>query len=232
MLNKLKKILTKAFLYFNIFSISLVIIYRFVPIPITPLMLIRCVQQAFQNERHIRLSKDWTSFDKINDDIKLAVICSEDQNFIEHSGFDFEAIEKAIKRNKKSKKTYGASTISQQTAKNVFLFPSRSWLRKGLEVYFTFLIEICWSKQRILEVYINVAELGDGIYGFPKASEVYFKTNQARITRNQVALLATLLPSPLKYSAVKPSPYVSRQQRWIVRQMNVYESYTNYSKAE
>jgi monofunctional biosynthetic peptidoglycan transglycosylase len=157
--------------------------------------------------------------------MKLAVIASEDQNFFSHSGFDLKAIEKATKFNKqqtskKKKRIRGASTISQQTAKNVFLFPARNWLRKGLEVYFTILIELLWSKQRILEVYLNVIETGNGIYGVEAASNFYFHTSAKNLSRDQAAAIAAIIPNPRKWNATESSGYVAKRKKWILSQLN------------
>ena len=154
--------------------------------------------------------------------LPTAVVASEDQLFLEHWGFDFKSIEKAYENNQKKKRRTirGASTISQQVAKNVFLWPGRSWVRKGLEVYFTVLIEILWDKKRIVEVYLNVAEMGDGIYGVEAASRKYFKRGANKISRSQAALIAAILPNPLKYSATKPTAYIKKRQQWILRNMD------------
>ena len=172
---RIRNILWNIIKWFFILSIAGVILFRFVPIPFTPLMIIRFVEQVFDSERDIQFKKDWEPISNISPLLVKAVITSEDQRFNEHFGLDMEAIQKAANYNEKHKnKKRGASTISQQTAKNVFLFPSRTWIRKGFEVYFTFLIEIFWSKERIMEVYLNVIELGNGIYGAEAASEYYF----------------------------------------------------------
>jgi monofunctional biosynthetic peptidoglycan transglycosylase len=150
----------------------------------------------------------------------LAVVCSEDQNFLSHHGFDFKAIEKAVDESKKAtRRLRGASTISQQTAKNVFLWPQRSWVRKGLEAWFTGLIEILWSKKRILEVYLNSIEMGDGIYGAEAASRYYFGVTSAGLSKYQAAAITAVLPSPLKYNARNPGPYMQSRIEWIIGQM-------------
>lgn len=196
----------------------LVVVYRFAPVPVTILQLSRCVEQ-FNEDRPIRLRKDWQPLERISPHLQLAVVCAEDQKFPQHKGFDIEAIEKALERNKKGKKLRGASTISQQTAKNVFLWEGRTWLRKGLEVYFTALIELIWGKERILEVYLNVIEMGDGIYGAESASQAYFKKEAVKLTRAEAALLASVLPSPRKYSATSPGAYMRKRQAWVMGQM-------------
>jgi monofunctional biosynthetic peptidoglycan transglycosylase len=209
MLKKLWRFIWKAALYFFIFSIAIVIVYRFVPVPFTILMLQRCVEQKADG-KEMRLNKDWVSLDKISNKLQLAVVTSEDQNFLWHHGFDFEAISKAISYNEKQKarkrkKMRGASTISQQTAKNAFLFPARNFIRKGLEVYFTGLIEVFWSKQRIMEVYLNVIEMGDGIYGAEAAAQYYFHKSAAKLNASESALIAACLPNPRKFKPNRPS---------------------------
>ena len=149
----------------------------------------------------------------------VAVMASEDQRFLEHHGFDFDAIGKALEENRKGKRQRGASTISQQTAKNVFLWPGHSWARKGLEAYFTFLVELCWSKQRIMEVYLNSIEMGDGIYGAEAVAQWHFGCTAAQLTRPQCALIAATLPNPLRFSSKNPSGYMLQRQTWIMRQM-------------
>jgi monofunctional glycosyltransferase len=220
------KILRYALLFvtwFFIFSILSTILFRWVPIPITPLMLIRTFEQATDSTKEVKLYKDWTSIDKISDRIQLAVVCAEDQKYLDHIGFDVEMIKKAVQNNsKKGKRVKGASTISQQTAKNVFLWPGRNYIRKGLEVYFTLLIEVFWSKERILEVYLNVAEMGEGIYGAEAACQQYYKKNASNVTKSEAARLAAVLPNPRKYSVSSPSSYIVKRQNWIMRQMNYW----------
>lgn len=223
-------------MWFFIISIGLTIIYRFVPVPITPLMVIRCVEQK-QDGKDMKLKKDWVSYDEISPALPLAVVAAEDQLFLDHYGFDFNAIEKALKNNEKKskrKKMKGASTISQQTAKNVFLWPSRTWVRKGFEVYFTGLIEVFWSKQRILEVYLNVVEMGDGVYGAEAAARHHFKKSAAKLSRSEAAAIAACLPNPRKWSASKPTGYISGRQAWILRNMNNIErlDFENEDKEE
>jgi len=217
--HKIVRILWKIALGFFGLSIFSVVIFRFVPIPVTPLMLIRCVEQVFSDD-DLRLKHDWVSIDEISRNLPLAVVCSEDQNFMNHSGFDMKAIERsmdAVKRG--AKRVKGASTISQQTAKNVFLWPGRSWIRKGFEAYFTVLIEFVWSKERIMEVYLNSIEMGKGIYGAEAAASFYWNTNAKNLSRTQAAALAAVLPNPRKYSANPPGPYVQERIGWIVGQM-------------
>lgn len=233
---KVLKFILKTIMWFFIISIGLTIIYRFVPVPITPLMVIRCVEQK-QDGKDMKLKKDWVSYDEISPALPLAVVAAEDQLFLDHYGFDFNAIEKALKNNEKKskrKKMKGASTISQQTAKNVFLWPSRTWVRKGFEVYFTGLIEIFWSKQRILEVYLNVVEMGDGVYGAEAAARHHFKKSAAKLSRSEAAAIAACLPNPRKWSALKPTGYISGRQAWILRNMNNIErlDFENEDKEE
>lgn len=207
---------TLGFIGLSLFS---VVIFRFVPIPVTPLMLIRCAQQVFDG-KELRLKHDWVSIDEISKNLPLAVVCSEDQNFMNHSGFDMKAIEQSVEAAKRgAKRVRGASTISQQTAKNVFLWPGRSWIRKGFEVYFTILIEFVWSKERIMEVYLNSIEMGNGIYGAEAAARTYFNTSAKNLSRTQSAAIAAILPNPRKYSANPPGPYLQDRIDWIVGQM-------------
>ncbi len=165
---------------------------------------------------------DWVALENMSKHIQLAVICSEDQNFVNHHGFDIKAIEKAIDENKAGKRIRGASTISQQTAKNVFLWPQRSWLRKGLETYFTALIELCWSKRRIMEVYLNSIEMGNGVYGIEAASQYWFKKPASRLTQHEATAIAAILPNPRKYKASPPSSYIQSRKTWIIKQIVNY----------
>lgn len=201
-----------AFFVTTIFS---VIIYKYVPVYVTPLMVIRAVSSS-ESIHH-----EWISLEKMPKDMVKAVIASEDAHFLSHNGFDFKAIKQAIEHNKKNNKTKrGASTISQQTAKNVFLWPSRSWLRKGLEVYFTVLIELFWDKQRIIEVYLNSIEMGNGIFGIAAVADKHFDKEPEKLTKRQCALIAATLPNPIKFNSAAPSPYMRKRQRVILREMN------------
>lgn len=195
--------------------------YRWVPVPFTPLMAIRNFEQA-KEDKKVVCEHDWVSIHNISKNIQRAVVCSEDQNFLKHNGFDFDAIKKAIENNQKSRRLKGASTISQQVAKNVFLWPARSWLRKGIEAYFTFLIELFWSKQRILEVYLNSIEMGNGIYGIEAASQHWFNKSASKLTTYEAAAIAAILPNPLKHKANPASGYIQRRKEWIVRQMDYF----------
>jgi monofunctional biosynthetic peptidoglycan transglycosylase len=169
------------------------------------------------------LKRDYINFEDMSPNIRLAVMASEDQLFPDHNGFDIKSIKKALAKNKKSKRVRGASTISQQVAKNVFLWQGRSWFRKGMEVYFTFMIELLWSKQRILEVYLNVSEMGKGIFGIEAAAQTYFKKSAKKLTRTEAAMIAACLPNPKKYQVKPPSNYVNRRYPWILSQMNNLE---------
>ncbi len=217
MIKKIVRFFLKAGLWFIAISIVSVLIFRFVPIPFTPLMIGRCVEQKMDG-KEMKIHKKWVSLDKISTAMPLAVIAAEDQKFEEHFGFDLEAIKKAEAYNAKhkGKKLKGASTISQQTAKNVFLWQSRSWVRKGFEVYFTSLIELFWSKQRIMEVYLNVIEMGDGIYGVEAAANDYFNKPASKLSVRESALIAAILPSPLKWSPTQPSERVNRKANRIM----------------
>ncbi|HEY3373254.1 MAG TPA: monofunctional biosynthetic peptidoglycan transglycosylase [Prolixibacteraceae bacterium] len=214
------RLMWKTAAWFVGLSLFFVLLFRFVPVPLTPLMLIRCGEQLVDGQE-LRLKHDWVSIDQISRNLPLAVVCSEDQNFMNHSGFDMKAIERSIDASKRgSKRLRGASTISQQTAKNVFLWPGRSWIRKGFEVYFTVLIEFVWNKERIMEVYLNSIEMGNGIYGAESAARFYFHTSALNLSRSQAAAIAAVLPNPRKYSANPPGPYVQGRIGWIVGQMN------------
>jgi len=210
----------KLILWFFGLSILWVVVYKWVPVPVTPLMVIRYFETP--SEKRNGWEHDWEPLENISVNLQKAVICSEDQNFVKHNGFDMEAIEKAIENNKKGKRLRGASTISQQTAKNVFLWPGRNWVRKGLEVYFTFLIETIWSKERILEVYLNSIEMGNGVYGAEAASIYWFKKSANLLTTSQAAAIAAILPNPLHYKANPPTGYIQSRKTWITRQMGYY----------
>ncbi|MBI4929444.1 MAG: monofunctional biosynthetic peptidoglycan transglycosylase [Bacteroidetes bacterium] len=218
-LKKIWRFFLRFLKWFFIISVVSVILFRWIPIPYTPFMLVQCVEQMFDSKREVKLKKDWVSLEEISPNLLLAVVCSEDQNFLEHNGFDFDAIEKAVKHNKNHKRKRGASTISQQTAKNVFLYDGRNWIRKGFEVYFTFMIELFWNKERIMKAYLNVIEFGDGVYGAEAASQEFFHISAKKLSREQAALLAAVLPAPKKFSVKNPSPYVRRRQQWILGQM-------------
>lgn len=178
------------------------------------------VDRVFADEKLPPLRHDWVSWDEIAPAAKLAVIAAEDQRFAEHFGFDVQAIGKAMQHNRKHRRKRGASTITQQTAKNLFLWSGRSWVRKGFEVGYTLLIELLWSKQRVLEVYLNVAEFGTGVYGVEAAAQHYFRKSADRLTYHEAALLAAVLPNPKRMKVAAPSSYVQHRAAWIRGQMN------------
>lgn len=220
-MKKLRIILITCVLYFFVYTVQVVILHAFINPIVTPLMLTRTVEGLFDGGPARGIQKKWVSIQHISPNMVKAVMASEDQKFLEHNGFDWEAINKAIQYNKKKKgkKMRGASTISQQTAKNVFLWPSRMWIRKGAEAYFTCLIELFWSKKRIMEVYLNVIETGDGMYGVEVASEKYFKKTASNLNKTESACIAAILPLPLKWSPVKPNSRVNGRIFWIRNQI-------------
>ena len=205
-------------------TILAVVAYRFIPVWFTPLMFIRCVQQVGQGES-MTMHHHWVPLDEMSRHMPVAVMASEDQRFLLHHGFDYGAIEKAARHNRNSKRKHGASTISQQTAKNVFLWPGRSWVRKGFEVYFTALIELLWSKQRIMEVYLNSIEMGNGIYGLDAVAEYHFATTADRLSRSECALIAATLPNPRKFDSSHPGAYMRKRQHQIEAQMRFIPSF-------
>lgn len=219
-LKKLRAIIRWVLVAFFGSTILAVVALRFQPVYFTPLMFIRCYQQI-EDGKDLKLAHHWVPIERISPDLPRAVMGSEDANFLNHHGFDYKAIESAAKRNREhpEKRKLGASTISQQTAKNVFLWPGRSWVRKGFEVYFTTLIELMWSKQRIMEVYLNSIEMGDGIYGAEAVAEEHFNTDAKSLSKAQCALIAATLPNPRKYSSKHPSAYMLKRQTRILKEM-------------
>jgi len=216
---RLGRIVLRIFVWFLVLSNVWVILYRWLPVPFTPLMAIRLWEQ-YTDDKKLKCEYSWQAWDDISKEMPRAVIISEDQKFLTHYGFDLKAISKAMKRNSKGRRrVVGGSTISQQTAKNAFLFPSRTYLRKGLEAYFTLLIEIWWPKSRIMQVYLNVIEMGDGIYGCEAASKAYFHHNAILLKASEAASIAAVLPNPRKYKVNKPGPYVKYRQQVIQRRM-------------
>ncbi len=221
-------------------SVAWVMVDSFMPIPLTPLMAIRVFENLADGKQFI-FSKTWVAADLISPHLQAAVLAGEDTRFFEHNGFDFDAIQKAIEHNTRlaeraslpgsgltrvqHSRLRGGSTISQQTAKNVFLWPSRSWIRKGIEVYFTALIELLWTKERILEVYLNVVEWGDGIYGAEAAAQFYFHKAAARLTPREAALMAAVLPNPRKFSVLKPSSFTLFREGTIRARMPLTSEY-------
>ena len=209
------RILKKIFIFLLISHLAYIVLTRFVDPIITITQITSIIEGNGFKRTHI-------SLDQMSTASKLAVIASEDQLFPDHNGFDLNGIKRALAFNKKKKgkKIRGASTISQQVAKNVFLWQGRSWFRKGLEVYFTFMIELVWSKQRILEVYLNEAEMGKGVFGIEAAAKKYYKKPASKLTRTEAAMIAASLPNPVRYTVKPVSTYVSRKYPWVLRQMN------------
>jgi monofunctional glycosyltransferase len=206
-------------LLFVVGTVLQVAVLRFVDPPLTAFMVGRYIEAWSEGDRGFALAYDWRNADRISKLLPLALVAAEDQNFPIHNGFDFKAIEKARANNAKGRRVRGASTISQQLAKNLFLWRGRSWVRKGLEVWYTMLIEAMWPKERIMEVYANVIEYGDGVYGAQAAARRFFGKDASRLTAAEAARLAAVLPNPRKYSVAKPGPYVQRRSRSIERQM-------------
>lgn len=217
-MKKLQKIIQWIVLLFFGSTIFFVVLYRFVPVVVTPLMVIRCAQQAARGEQ-IRLKHHWVPLTEMSKYLPVAVMASEDQRFLQHHGFDVTEIYNALQERRSGKRRRGGSTISQQTAKNVFLWPASSWIRKGLEAYFTVLIELFWNKERIMEVYLNSIEMGDGIYGAEAVAQLHFGRPAAQLTRANCALVAATLPNPLKFSSLNPSRYMLSRQTAIMKQM-------------
>lgn len=201
-------------------TILAVVAYRFMPVYVTPLMFIRVVENTFSSEYDVKWEHHWVPLKDMSKYMPVAVMASEDSRFLKHNGFDFDAIQKATKHNKTSKTKHGASTITQQTAKNVFLWPGRSWVRKGFEMYFTVLIEILWGKERIMEVYLNSIEMGNGVYGVDAcAHENFGGKTAAELSRADCALIAATLPNPRKFSSRNPSDYTLKRQKRIQFEM-------------
>jgi monofunctional glycosyltransferase len=216
-LRRLLKIAKKVFLFIFFFQLFYIILLKWVDPPITMTQLSSWISGHGLKRHYVRRSA-------ISPNIRLAVIASEDQLFPDHHGFDWKSISKAMKYNeKKPGRIRGASTISQQTAKNVFLWQGRSWIRKGLETYFTFMIEFIWGKKRILEVYLNVIEMGDGIFGVEMAAEKYFNKPARNLTRQEAAMIAACLPNPRRYKVKPLSPYIAARSQWVLQQMSFLE---------
>lgn len=212
------RIVKLTLILFFTLSILGVIAYRYINPPFTWLMITRGFERKADG-KDWKVAKEWRNFEEISPYMSRAAVAAEDQTFLNNIGFDFKAIQRAAKKNQKGKKVIGGSTITQQTAKNVFLWSGRSWIRKGFEAYFTLLIEIFWSKQRIMEVYLNVIEMGDGIYGVQAAAQEYFHKDARFLTRSQCAAIASIFPSPLRWSATKPTKYVRHRQFLILKNM-------------
>jgi len=220
LIKKLPKVILKIFLWFIFLTILLVLLLKWINPPTSSIMIQRKIEAlVLWNDRQM-IAYEWFSYDDISKQMAVAVIAAEDQNFPFHFGFDFEQIEKALEQHERGRRLRGASTITQQVAKNLFLWDGRSFIRKGFEAYFTVLIELLWSKERILEVYLNIIETGDMIFGVGAASQIYFKKLPAKLTRSQAALIAATIPNPKRFSARNPSGYIFRRQSWILGQMS------------
>ena len=210
--------------YALVLILGLVLLFAFVPVPYTGMMLERQLTAWWQGKQTYQRYHQWVPLEQISRHVMQAAVASEDQKFLDHSGFDMQAIEKALVYNSKGKKIRGASTISQQTAKNVFLWSGRSWLRKGLETGFTLLIEAVWGKERILEIYLNSIEFGPGVFGVEAAAQQYFNRSAAQLTAQQAALMVTVLPNPNRFLLQRPSPYMYKRQQWVLKQMRQLDS--------
>ncbi|UQD55377.1 monofunctional biosynthetic peptidoglycan transglycosylase [Flavobacterium sp. K5-23] len=217
-MNRISRFLLKMLLWFFGISLFFVVLFKFVPVPFTPLMVIRAIENKSAG-KEVYFNHDWEPLENISVNLQKAVIASEDGTFLRHNGFDFTAMQKAFKGNSRGRKIKGGSTISQQTAKNVFLWQGRSYVRKGLEAYFTVLIELVWGKERIMEVYLNSIEMGDGVYGAQAAAEHWYRKDAANLTPIQAAGIAAILPSPRKYKATGSSSYINNRKSKIVRVM-------------
>lgn len=205
-------------LWFFGLSIASVILFRWVPVPFTPLMVTRAIENKLDGKEMI-CNHDWVPIDSISVNLQKAVIASEDGTFTKHWGFDFGAMQKAFKNNNKGRRIKGGSTISQQTAKNVFLWQGRSYIRKAFEAYFTVLIELFWSKERIMEVYLNSIEMGDGVYGAEAASKYWYGHDVKSLTKDEAAGIAAILPNPRKYKPINSSAYIQKRKAKIKRIM-------------
>lgn len=219
-IKRLPKIILRIILGFFVISIFIVLLLKWLNPITSSIMIQRKVEAIVTFKERQMIAYQWFGYDDISKQMALAVIAAEDQNFPNHFGFDFEQIEKAIEQHNRGRKLRGASTITQQVAKNLFLWEGRSFIRKGFEAYFTLLIELLWSKERILEVYLNIVETGDMIFGVGAASQIYFKKLPSKLNRSQAALLTATLPNPKRFSARRPSGYVLRRQSWILGQMS------------
>ena len=217
---RILKILVLILLVAVVGSAMGVLLFRWVPVPRTALMTARALESWSSGKGRPQVHA-WVPLEEIAPSLGLAVLAAEDQNFAEHFGFDWQAIEKALAHNEKSRRKRGASTVTQQTAKNLFLWEGRTWVRKGFEVWFTFLLELEWSKRRILEVYLNSVEFGDGVFGAEAAARTFFRKPAKRLSPQESALLAAVLPSPRRFHADAPSDYVRGRQAWILEQMRM-----------
>lgn len=215
--NSFLRFIKKVVLYFIAISVVWVLFYRFVNPPITWLII---SETWFTSQPKDLPKRIWIPYEDLSDNLKRAAIAGEDALFMDHHGFDTKAIQQAYQKNKEGKSIRGGSTISQQTAKNVFLWPHRSWVRKGFETWFTILIEILWGKERILEVYLNIIETGEGIFGMNSASQFYFNKSAQSLTRRQAALLVAVLPNPIRWKPNAPTPFINRKTATIMRYMS------------
>jgi len=218
----LKNLLVYSTFTFFLVTISGVLFHGIFRPVLTPLMIKRTVEQA-REDKSLQYKYNWKPLEDISPHLVLAVVASEDNNFLTHFGIDMEALQKAREENRWRKRPRGASTITQQTAKNLFLLPHRSYIRKGLELYFSFLMEICWSKRRIMEMYLNIIEMGDGIYGAGAASQYYYGKAAKNLNRFQAAMIAAILPNPRARDPRRPSPYMYNRQKWILWNMRNIE---------
>ena len=216
--NRFFWVVGKLVFWFFAITILWVLAYRFINPPITLLMIQRDFERK-DNSKSKNVSRKWIGYDELSRNLKIAAIAGEDVNFLKHWGFDLNAMEKAYQKNKRGTKVRGGSTISQQTAKNVFLWPGRSYIRKAFEAYFTALIELLWNKERILEVYLNVIEMGDGIYGAESATQKYYGKSAVSLSKGEAALLVAVLPNPIRWSPIKPTAYIYHKQYLILRNM-------------
>jgi len=212
------RLVGKLIMWFFVITILWVLAYRFIDPPVTYLMVLRGFERK-SDDKEWKIDQNWLSSEKLSTNLKRAAIAGEDVRFMDHWGFDLKAMENAYEKNKSGKKMRGGSTISQQTAKNVFLWPGRSYIRKGFEAYFTALIELLWSKERVLEVYLNVIETGDGIYGADAAAKEFYNKTGSALTKREAALLIAVLPNPLRWSPAKPTGYIYSKQNRILRNM-------------
>lgn len=219
MKKKIFKWIKRIVIFFFLFTIFQVLLFKFVPVYYTPLMVWNNAVQLFSSDK-IEFQHKWVPLDQISPKLPLAVVASEDNLFIDHSGFDFNQIEVAMKEAEKGKRQRGASTISQQTAKNVFLWQGKSYIRKGLEVYYTTLIELIWGKERIMEAYLNSIEMGQNIYGAEAVAQAHFSKSAKKLTAGECALIAASLPNPKKFNSGKPSSYLLKRQAKILDLMN------------
>ncbi len=202
-----------------IFSVDLVLCFRWIPPPTSAFMMQRRIQKLFNHEKKVAIRYRWVNRESISPWLPLAVVAAEDQKFPIHRGFDFESISDAVKDSRRGRRLRGASTITQQAAKNLFLWPGKNFVRKGLEAYFTVLLEWLWPKQRIIEVYLNIAEFADGTYGVAAAAETLLGKSPTELTSYDAALFAAVLPNPKRMFIAKPSPYVRTRTEWIEQQM-------------